>query len=137
MSKSQQEPIAASLPATKTALIVEDDLDLGEFLTQALNYETPHTVYHATNAAHALEVVGLLKPNLFILDYLLPGIDGLELSDRLHAIKGFESVPTIMLSVNPPARQELERRHITLLKKPFELDALLGTIEQLLAQREG
>ncbi len=116
----------------QTILLVEDDEDIGEFITQALKDETPHAVLHVTDAAHALEAVNSIKPSLFILDFQIPGIDGFELHDRLHAIKDLETVPTLMISADAPSRKEMQQRHIVFLKKPFDLNELFDLIEKLL-----
>ncbi len=72
-------------------------------------------------------VVREIKPDLFLLDYHLPSMDGIELYDHLHATKGLEQIPAILLSANLP-RKELEKRKMVGVRKPFELDTLLNTI---------
>ena len=114
----------------KTILIVEDDPDIGEFLTIALSQETPYLTIVATNGFQALKMVKNLKPELFLLDYSLPRMNGLELYDHLHTTAGLEEVPAIFMSANLP-HKELEHRQVS---KPFELEALLHLIEQLLAE---
>jgi DNA-binding response OmpR family regulator len=120
----------------QSVLVVEDDEAVGDLLVQILKSETPYVVLLVTDAMQALETVKAIKPNLFILDYHLPGIDGAELHDRLHAIKGLETVPTLMMSARPPSRQVIQQRHLTFLRKPFELTAILKTIASLLSQQE-
>jgi CheY-like chemotaxis protein len=71
------------------------------------------------------------KPDLLLLDYQLPGMDGLELYDRLQASTEAADIPTIMMSADLPLREARERK-ITCLTKPFALDDLLHTIEQFL-----
>ena len=127
-----------STPNGKTALytllIVEDDESIGELLTQTIKSETPYAVLLVTDAVQALKAAEAFKPSLFILDYHLPGIDGLELHDRLHSIQGLETIPSLMMSSHSPSRQAIRERQITFLKKPFDLAALLESIEKLLAQ---
>jgi CheY-like chemotaxis protein len=117
---------------SKLIFIVEDDPIMQEFLVQVISEETPYQVIAVPHGFKALEVVKAIKPHLFILDYLLPEMNGLELSDRLHSIKDLAKTPTIMYSTNLPTK-ELQKRHITGLSKPFELDELLSIIERLLA----
>lgn len=120
----------------QTILLVEDDVDIGEFIAQALNDETPYTVLHVADGARALDTVASVKPDLFILDYQLPGMNGIELHDRLHEIKALEKIPTLVISANVPPRKEMQQRQIAFLKKPFDLNDLFKFIEKLLAQGE-
>ena len=130
--KHEPEATANKEIATQTILAVEDEEALADFLVRVIKQETPYQALYATDALQALEVASSIKPSLFILDYQLPGINGLELSDQLHAIEGLETVPTLMVSAASPSRQAMQQRHITFLKKPFDLSDLLGTIEALL-----
>ena len=117
---------------SKLIFIVEDDAIMEEFLVLALSDETPYQVIAVPNGFQALEAVKDIKPQLFILDYLLPEMNGLELSDRLHSIEDLAETPTIMYSTNLPTK-ELQKRKIIGIPKPFELDELLSIIERLLA----
>lgn len=133
MSSNRALSIMKEELPNQTILLVEDDEDIGIFMTQVLASETPYEAVHVPDATSALEVVDSVKPDLLILDYRLPDLNGLELSDRLHSIKGLETVPTMMISANALPRNELQQRHITYLKKPFALSHLLAAVEKLLA----
>ena len=128
----QEQRRSAVQTPTKLIFIVEDDPIMEEFLVLALSDETPYQVIAVPNGFEALEVVKDIKPHLFLLDYFLPEMNGLELSDRLHSIEDLAETPTIMYSTNLPTK-ELELRHIMGFSKPFELDELLSAIEKLLA----
>lgn len=132
MSNDQPQAAANNNVRIQTILLVEDDVDIGEFIAQALNDETPYTVLHVPDGTHALEAVNSVKPGLFILDYQLPGINGIELHDRLHALKELENIPTLIISANFPSRKEMQQRQIAFLKKPFDLNDLFKIIEKLL-----
>jgi CheY-like chemotaxis protein len=116
----------------KTILVVEDDSDLGEFFVQALKDETPHQALLVTDGFQALKMVRSIKPDLFVLDYQLPSMDGIELYDHLHSIEGLESVPALFMSANVPTG-ELKKRRVYYINKPFELDDMFKTIESLLS----
>jgi CheY-like chemotaxis protein len=116
----------------KTILVVEDDSDLGEFFVQALKDETPHQAILVTDGFQALKMVRSIKPDLFVLDYQLPSMDGIELYDHLHTTEGLENVPALFMSANAPTG-ELEKRRVYYIKKPFELDDMFKTIENLLS----
>ncbi len=128
----QEQGLSSVQANSKLIFIVEDDTIMVEFLVTALLDETPYLVTAVHNGFEALETLNEIKPHLFILDYLLPGMNGLELYDQLHAREELANVPTIMFSTNTPTN-EIQKRHITGIAKPFGLDELLSTIETLLA----
>lgn len=115
----------------KTILVVEDDIGIGSFLAQAISQETHHQALLVTDGFQALKTVMDIKPSLFILDYQLPRMNGIELYDKLHAIERLENVPAILISARLP-KQEIDKRHVTGMSKPLELDEFLHTIEELL-----
>jgi len=120
-------------PPIKTVFIVEDDADIGAFLIEALKLETPYQAVLATDGFQALKMVRSLKPNLFVLDYLLSSMDGLELYDHLQAEEEFKTIPVLFISANLPTG-ELEKRRVYFLRKPFELEDLLQTIQEIFGQ---
>jgi DNA-binding response OmpR family regulator len=117
--------------SVKTILLVEDDPIIAELLVQMITQETNYQVFVVPDGPEALNLVRNIKPKLFILDYWLPTIQGIELYDRLHNTKGLEQVPTIMLSVNAPLR-EIKQRQIIYLRKPFDMYELLEEIDKLI-----
>src|SRR5437016_1605066 len=120
-------------PKLKSILLVEDDADVAEVLVQVISSETPYQPILATDGFQALKIVRNVKPDLFLLDYLLPSMSGLELYDRLHATEGLEQIPTLFMSANAPTG-ELEKRRVYYVRKPFELDEFLQAIRELLAE---
>jgi len=120
-----------SQQAVKTILIVEDDTDIGKFLVQALAAETAYHILLAANGVQAIKDVNTLMPDLLILDYQLPQMNGLEVYDHLHAQETFQHIPALFMSANAPLN-EIEKRHAHLLKKPFELDELLQMVQVIL-----
>src|SRR6266487_2200594 len=115
----------------KMVLVVEDDVGIGNFLVQAISQETSHHALLVADGFQALKTVASIKPSLFILDYQLPRMNGIELYDQLHATKGLEEIPAIVISARLP-RKEIEKRKIMAMSKPLELDDFLNTIEKLL-----
>ena len=77
-------PPAAQSPRSSTILIVEDDADIGKFLQQLIEEETPYNSAILANGLQALEKAPQIHPCLLLLDYRLPGINGIELYDRLQ-----------------------------------------------------
>ncbi len=132
MSQKTAEQQSDQRPVTKTILVVEDDEGVGAFLVQAISQETPYQALLVTDGFQALKVVQNVKPDLFILDYQLPNMNGIELFDHLHAMEELAGLPAIIMSARLP-KQEIEKRQLIGMHKPLELDELLLTIEELLS----
>jgi DNA-binding response OmpR family regulator len=132
MSQGKEQPSKEKDASIKTVLVVEDDTGIGTFLVQAILQETHHHALLVADGFQALQAVSNIKPSLFILDYQLPRMNGLELYDKLHATKGLERIPALIISARLP-RQEIEKRKLSAMSKPLELDDFLQTIENLLA----
>jgi len=120
-------PPHISMPA-KTILVVDDSASIRHMLDKMMNVETPYQPIFATTCAEALEIIGIIKPQLFLFDYQLPDMSGLELYDKLHTRKALRYIPTIIMSSELP-RQEIEKRNILGIEKPFHLNVLLCMIE--------
>ena len=132
MSQGKEHP-SDDEATVKTVLVVEDDTGIGSFLVQAISQETPHHAMLVADGLQAIKAVSNIKPSLFILDYQLPRMNGLELYDHLHATKGLEHIPAIVISARLP-KSEIAKRKIIAMSKPLELDDFLQTIEKLLAK---
>ncbi len=132
MTQSSEQISKEAHAQVKTILVVEDDIYIGEVLVQAIMQETPFLAILVQSGDEALNTVKGIKPNLFILDYQLPRMNGLELYDALHANADFEQVPTLMISAQLPIK-ELKKRNIKGMNKPLDLDEFLQTIEHFLA----
>jgi DNA-binding response OmpR family regulator len=78
----------------RRVLLVEDDAMVSEIASTYLT-AAGLLVDHATDGFAALEMIGRSRPDLIILDRMLPGIDGVEVCRR---VRSSESVPIIMLT---------------------------------------
>ena len=119
--------------SNELVLIVEDDMDIRDALTAILRDTTPYQVIDVADGFAALKLVRTLVPQLALLDYLLPGMDGLECLDRLRESKGMEQTPVILMSAAFPKGIETPP-DLTFLEKPFEMDTLLDLIRHLLEE---
>lgn len=117
----------------KLILIVEDDADIGQLLVQIIHQQTSHRALHHLSAGDAIKAIMTLTPHLFILDYSLPDMTGLELHDWFRAIDRLKHVPAILLSARNPPLDEVQKRSILLIRKPFAVTKLLAHIEKFLA----
>jgi DNA-binding response OmpR family regulator len=117
----------------KLIFIVEDDADIGQLLVQIIHQQTSHRALHYLNAGDTIKAIMTLTPHLFILDYSLPDMTGLELHDWLRSIDRLKHVPAILLSARNPPVDEVQKRGILLIRKPFAVTRLLAHIEQHIA----
>ncbi len=82
-------------------IIVEDDPSNAEVLDLLLRATFPYQTTHFCSSHDVLihlDIIRLLNPILFMLDYRLPPLTALDIYQRLHATKGLAYVPAIILS---------------------------------------
>jgi DNA-binding response OmpR family regulator len=114
---------------TMSILIVEDDAGIRDTLREFLQEETTHQVFLAVDGETALAMLQTVKPKMFLLDYKLPGMNGLELVDRIREIKAYEQTPIVLMSANL-LRQDVTGYNLRYIPKPFDLDTLLQLVEE-------
>jgi DNA-binding response OmpR family regulator len=121
----------------KLILIAEDDIPYGKLLARVITEATPYKVVLIQDAYKVLKYTQEIKPNLIILDYVLPHMNGIQLYDYLHARKELKDTPAIVISASLDIiEQELRDRNLISLSKPVNLYELVDTIKKLLAQRD-
>ncbi len=108
----------------KSILIVDDDLSIGNLLEETLTKEG-YRVSRAYSGTEALLVLSQSKPDLALLDLMLPGLNGEEVLARI------EGIPVIILS----AKVDIDHKVNLLLNgaadyvtKPFNIKELLARI---------
>src|SRR5919112_1026558 len=118
-----------------TILLVEDEPALGRLVVRELE-ASGYTVRHVSDGSAALRAFEEQSPDLVVLDWMLPGMDGLEVLRRLRQAS---PVPVLMLT----ARAEEVDRVVGLevgaddyLTKPFGTRELIARIRALLRRHE-
>lgn len=91
----------------KTILIIEDDKFLRELITQKLIKEGYETA-EAIDGEEGIKKIKEGKPDLILLDLILPGIDGFEVLSRMKSDSALASIPVIILS-NLGQKEDVER----------------------------
>jgi CheY-like chemotaxis protein len=130
----EQEAIQYSI---KIILVVEDDTDNREVLETVIAMETPYRTLLmecGQEMLQRIEEIKVVKPALFLLDYHLPAMTALELYDRLHRMEVFKHVPTLIISVSQPSSMidEIAKRGLTFLEKPFEVETLVTAMKHII-----
>lgn len=112
----------------RSVLIVEDDPAIREALQSVLESEG-HTAHTAANGGEALALLRrIARPQLILLDLMMPVMSGWELLGLLRADPEFSSIPVVVVSAAPP-KGELAASRV--LKKPIEVNTLLRVVEEL------
>ena len=113
-------------------LIVKDDHSNAQLFLDILSQETPYHVFWAKNGLAALHFTQHMKPHLFLLDYYLPDMNGIQLYDQLHARKELEAVSALIIGASLEAvGDDIKQRGLLAVEKPFDLDKFLSTIESI------
>lgn len=88
----------------KRILIVEDDPILGDLLLEALQEEEEeaYEASHVLSGEMAQSILQTDAPALVLLDYHLPGMNGLELADWLRSREKLEHIPILLMSADTP-----------------------------------
>ena len=120
----------------KTILVVEDNPDILDLLKDRLEFEK-YAVLTATNGQDGLEKARKEKPDLIILDLMLPLIDGYKVCGLLKADTRYNKIPIIILTARgQDSDKEMgkEAGADAFLNKPFEPQTMLGEIKKLLKE---
>lgn len=118
---------------TKTALIVEDETDTAEMLAEMIRL-CGYQAQHAYSAQPVFELLFRQKPDLVLLDIILPDKNGIEFLGSIRSEKQFEDLPVILISGNcQPSHIEkgLLSGASAYLTKPVAFWELRETIEKL------
>ena len=118
----------------KRVLVVDDDRVIQQLLEVNLELEGYEVVATAADGKEALEKIAELKPDLVILDIMMPKMDGLEVCRRLRADPDLAGIPVILLSARAQdmdIREGLEIGASAYLTKPFDPVELLEVVGRL------
>jgi len=123
----------------KKILIIEDDKFLRKVINKKLSKEK-YTVIEATDGEQGLGAVREKKPDLVLLDLVLPGIDGFEVLARMKKSPTLAKIPVIILSnlgERDKIKKGLEMGAINyLIKAHFDPGEIVNRIESVFNKRK-
>ncbi len=120
-----------------TVLVVEDEPAIQELIAYNLK-QAGHQPLRADSAEHALRLVQNALPDLVLLDWMLPGLSGIELARRLRSDKRTRSVPIIMLTARAEEHDKLtglDTGADDYITKPFSPRELNARVKAVLRRR--
>ncbi|MHB8621416.1 MAG: response regulator [Chloroflexota bacterium] len=113
-------------------LVVDDDDTIRGFLAELLADEG-YRVDTAANGQEALAALQSGRPDLILLDLMMPVMDGLTFRARQREMDGASEVPVVVMSANLAAvKQAQDMQVAATLTKPFDLASLLAVIHRVL-----
>ncbi len=119
----------------KTVLIVEDDEFLRSLTAKRLEKEN-YAIEVAVDGENAISVLDTLKPDIILLDLLLPGKDGFEVLKKIRSTTAVKIVPVVIFS-NLGQKEDIEKAKALgvedfLIKANFTLDDVVAKINKLI-----
>jgi DNA-binding response OmpR family regulator len=123
--------------ASRLLLIADDDEDILQLLSFRLE-RAGYGVVQARNGAEALRLAIELRPALAVLDVMMPGLTGFEVTRELRANEETRSMPIILLTAKAQASdvsQGMAAGADDYVKKPFDARDLKDRVERLLRPR--
>lgn len=120
--------------AYKSILVIEDNHAILDVITLILQSEA-YKVAGLNKSENLMSHIETFKPDLMILDIMLPDGDGRDLLTKIRTNKKTENIPVLMISAKYTAQniQHGEHKPNGFLAKPFDIDELLDKIEGILA----
>ena len=130
--------MAAPVLTKRRVLVVDDEENVTHLVSSALRFDGFDT-FTADNGPSALAAVAESDPDLVVLDVMMPGMDGLEVCERLREHSAWRSIPVVLLT----AKDDLETRSRGMLlgvseylTKPVNKLELFARLQAQLHSRE-
>jgi CheY-like chemotaxis protein len=118
-------------------LVVDDEFSVAEVLESVLA-DAGHEVVTAINGSQALERLEEKRPDLVLLDFMMPIMDGPTMLKQMRKSPSHRDIPAVIMSSLPESTIAAAARglYARCLRKPFKLRAVLEAVEDVL-NRQG
>jgi len=123
-----------SMVPQKVLLIIDDEEDLASMLSFRLNNVGFDTII-ANSGNNGIELAKKNKPDLILLDLMMPEVDGFEVSKRLKLDSTTKDIPIVVFSAlgNKNTKESIEKLGVAgFIEKPFEPELLINKINEFL-----
>jgi len=121
---------------SKTILIVEDDTILRDLISQKLKKDNNYEIIESVDGEEGLKKAKEEKPDIILLDLILPGIDGFGVLEQIKKDPEIDKIPVVILS-NLGQKEEIEKGMSLgatdfLIKAHFTLSEIVAKIKTIL-----
>jgi two-component system response regulator VicR len=114
-----------------TILIVDDEYLIADILGYALEDEG-YMAVKAGNGKRALEILDRERPSLVITDFMMPGMNGLELARKIRSHATFKAVPILLMSgAQGNVGRATPELFDAVYDKPFDINEVVARIREL------
>ncbi len=116
-------------------ILVVDDSSTNIVLLNAVLAQYGYNVISAFNAREAYKLVDKHKPDLILLDLLMPEISGFDFLEKIKKDKHLKQIPVVIVSAIGSSENIKETKKlgaVEFISKPVDIEELLGTITKLL-----
>ena len=116
----------------KTVLVVDDNSDVRSLLVELLELKNFQVVGTGRNGSDAVTLYGKLKPDITLLDVVMPDTDGLYALDHIREINSDAAVIMITTDLSQDTAKRLEDLRATaVVYKPFDINDLVKIIHDI------
>ena len=126
------------MDTTFRVVLIDDDPDLRRLVKLTLEFTAGWEVTTAADGAEGIDVVREVRPDVAVVDYMMPGMDGYEVSRRLREDPETADIPIVFLT----ARKELDDAQVResgavgVVVKPFNPDTLAEELRRFCGPEE-
>ena len=115
---------------TLNVIVVEDDFDSLEVLSEYLSLKELNVLAKAKNGKEAVEIYQKFKPDIVLLDVLMPGYDGFYAVEKIKEVDPSAKIIFVTAATMGPTQRKLFDYDVDgIIFKPFEMDYLMNSIE--------
>lgn len=124
----------------KKVVCIEDELEMIELIKLILGRKNIE-VYGALGGHEGLQKVAEVKPDLVLLDLMMPEMDGWEVYQKMKASESMRHIPVIVVTAKAQSIDRVLGLHIAgvndYITKPFGPSELLNSVERVMAGHNG
>jgi DNA-binding response OmpR family regulator len=123
-----------SAPALKSVLYVDDDADIREIVQMSLSLDGELSVDLSDGGERALVKMRVERPDLVMLDVMMPGMDGPSILARMRADDDLKHIPVIFMTAKTTSSEVARFRGLSaigVIAKPFDPMALGSQVKAL------
>ena len=115
-------------------LLIDDENSFREVMVSLLQHHG-YDVLQTDDGVSGVQIAQSFIPDVILSDIMMPEIDGTEMLARLREDPQTAGIPIIFVTADSQYSQKIKDDTIPVMSKPFEIEALLKQIEELLANR--